>query len=232
MVLIYLLLALFVLYLLFSLISSLPLKFPKVKLSPSKLSCYYAGPGAGKTTFAAWLTQKYLASGIPVYSNVPIKGAYVIRKEEIGRVNIPWGLLIIDEAGLEYGAREYADSFNKRSGGYQALEWYKKHRHELVEVCLFSQGFDDMDKRLRELTSDCYIVRKSLIPYFIVRKRVRKRPSIDEITHQPIDYYDFMPFGSKRIFGPSVWKTFDSFDRIGLPAKGWTFWGGFPSDRS
>ena len=213
---------------LLSFLTSFPLSFPRQKLHASRLSVYYGGPGSGKTTFAAWLTARYLCSGIPVYSNVPIKGAYIIRKEDIGRWNIPFGLLIIDEAGIEYNNRDFGDSFSKKSGGSAALEWYKKHRHELVEVAIFSQGFEDMDKKLRELASDLYIVRPSLIPFFTVRKRIRKRPNIDDNTHQPIDYYDFQPFSTKRIFGPSVWKSFDSFDRMNLPAKGWLFYGGFP----
>lgn len=217
---------LLLLYLAFFLISSLPFRFPKVKCRPSALSVYYGGPGSGKTTYAAWLTRKYLASGIPVFSNVPIIGAFEISKNDIGNFEIPHrSLLIIDEAGVEYNNRDFGSSFSKKSGGQAALEWYKKHRHEGVEVAIFSQGFDDMDKKLRDLASDMFIVRHSLIPGFIVRKRIRKRPMIDEQTHQPVDFYDFRPFGSKRILARSVWRYFDSFDKMGLPQKTWLVYG-------
>lgn len=210
---------LLLLFLILFVVSSLPLQYPKFKLSPSRLSVFYGGPGSGKTTFAAFFTRKALASGIPVYSNVPILGAYEISKDDIGRFNIPYGLLIIDEAGVEYNNRDFGSSFSKKSGGAAALEWYKKHRHENVEVMIFSQGFDDMDKKLRDLASDMFVVSHSLLPFFIKARRIRKRPSIDENTHQPIDYYDFVPLLVKRIFSPVLWKFFDSFDRMGLPEK-------------
>lgn len=213
------------LFLIFFVINSLPLKIPKAKLRPSALSIYYGGPGSGKTTFATYLCRWYLASGIPVYSNVPIKGAFILDKNDIGVWNIPYGLVLIDEAGLEYNNRDFKGSFSKASGGASALAWYKKHRHERCEVCLFSQGFEDMDKKLRELCSDMFIVRHSFIPGFIVRRRISKSPRLDKDTHQPIDFYDYVPFGSKRILARPLWKYFDSFDRMGLPDKVWLRYG-------
>lgn len=226
MVVVYLLLVLLVWRLVSLLISSLPLRFPRVKLRPDNLTIYFGGPGSGKTTYAAWLTRKYLASGIPVYSNVPIIGAYKIKKEDIGRWNIERGLLIIDEAGLEYNNREFAKNFSgKNKDQTQALEWYKKHRHELVEVAIFSQGFDDMDLKLRTLANELYVVRKFPLIPFVYRKRIRKKPDIDENTHQPIDMYEFMPMGFSLVWAPSVWKYFDSFERMGLPDREWTKYG-------
>lgn len=176
------------------------------------------------------MARKYLASGIPVYSNVPIVGCFQITKSDLGKFNIPFGLLIWDEVGIDFNNRDFGETFSKKSGGLKSLEWFKKHRHEQVEVMILSQGFDDMDKKLRDLASDMFIVQHSLLPYFTVARRISKKPKIDtEQTHQPIDFYDYVPFASKRIFNPSVWKFFDSFDRMGLPAKGWNFYGGFPS---
>lgn len=214
-----------VLFLLLFVTSSLPLKWPKEHIHPSRLSIYYGGPGSGKTTFCAWLTRKATLSGINVYSNVPIHGAFIINKADIGCYCIPPGILMIDEAGVEYNNRDFGSSFSKKSGGEKALEWYKKHRHEGVEVIIFSQGFDDMDLKLRTLASDMYIVRKSIIPGFIVRRRISKLPKIDKDTHQPIDSYDYVPFGRKYILARSVWKYFDSFDKMGLPEKSWSKYG-------
>ena len=58
---------------------------------------------------------------------------------------IAGGRVIIDEAGIEYNNREFKD-FSKKS-----LYFYKYHRHYQLAVDVFSQGFDDMDKKIRTL---------------------------------------------------------------------------------
>lgn len=206
------------LILLWRIIHWFPVPLPRFKLRSSSLEIYYGAPGSGKSTFAAWLAQYALRSHIPVYSNVPILGCMQVDKEDIGNYSITDGLLIIDEVGIEYNNRE-TGNFTKKSGMQGALEFYKKHRHENVQIVIFSQGFDDMDKKLRTLATRMYLIRKSLIPGLIVRKTIRKKPGIDDITHKPVDMYDFVPFSGKRILGKSVYHLFDSFDRMNLPIK-------------
>lgn len=204
----------------------LPLKFPKFKLQPSRLDIVYGGPGSGKTTYAAFLARKAIASGVMVFSNVPIVGCYKLTKEDIGQFKIPPSLVVIDEAGIEYNNREFRQNFTTGKSGKAAsqsaaLEWWKKHRHEGCQCIILSQGFDDMDKKLQTLGSHYWIVRHSLIPMMISMKQIRKRPMIDEMTHQPIDYYDFVPLSKRRIFMRPLWKFFDSFDQMQLPLKDW-----------
>lgn len=208
-------------------ISSLPLRFPKVRLNPSKCSIYYGGPGSGKTTMAAWLAIKYQKAGYSVFSNVPIKGCFILDKSDIGRYSIPSGsFVIIDEAGVEYNNRDFARNFSgsglsKKSGQtFSPLEWWKKHRHEGCEVAVFSQGFDDMDLKIRGLASHYYIVRRSLLPGMISVRAISKAPRIDKDTHQPIDMYDYLPLGRKFIFKRPCWPYFDSFDKMDLRPRG------------
>lgn len=217
----YLFLVFFILFLIWKLINSLPLSFPKFKLQPSRLDIVYGGCGSGKTTYAAYLTRKALASGVPVYSNVPITGAYQLSKSDIGYFSIS-GLVIFDEVGIEYNNRDFSINFK---GGSPALEWFKKHRHEGCQVLILSQGFDDMDKKLQVLGSHYWIARHSLIPGFITLRQIRKRPQIDDKTHSPVDYYDWMPFSKKRIMMRPLWKYFDSFDKMLLPTKVWEVYG-------
>lgn len=217
------------LYLLFVLINSLPLKYPKYKLRPSNCSIFYGGPGSGKSTLACFYARKCISSNIPVYSNVPINGAYILNKSDLGKYAIHDALVIIDEVGIEYNNRDFRSNFNSqnkdRVSQNQALEWWKKHRHEGCEVMVFSQGFDDMDKKIQTLGSHYYIVRQSLFGNFIVTKRIRKSPQIDKMTHQPIDEYTFMPFSTKRVLKRPLWKYFDSFDRMDLPVKDFAIYG-------
>lgn len=211
------------LFLLYKFICTLPLKFPKFKLQPSRLDIVYGGPGSGKSTYACFLARKALASGVPVYSNVPITGCYKLEKSDLGFYSIPPSLVILDEAGVEFNNRDFKHNFTGQ-GGKPSLEWFKKHRHEGCQILVLSQGFDDMDKKIQTLGSHYWIARHSLIPGFITLRQIRKRPMIDENTHSPVDFYDWVPFSKRRVFMRLLWKYFDSFDRLNLPCKEWEFY--------
>ena len=198
------------------------------RLRSDHLSVFYGAPGSGKSTLAAYYAQRALKAGYKVYSNVAIKGCYKLTKEDIGRYAMQECLVIIDEAGVEFNNRDFAVQFSKKSGGHKALEWFKKHRHEKAEVMVFSQTFDDMDKKIFDLADRYYIVSKGLIPFphTIVARRIKVKPDIDKRTDQPYDKYSFMLFGKKRIFAAPLWKTFDSYDTMGLPEKpDWEIYG-------
>lgn len=201
-------------YLVYFIVSSLPLSFPRFKLSPSTLDIFYGAPGSGKTSLCAWYAIKCAKQGIPCYSNVPIKGTLDYQKADIGHYAITDGLMLIDESGLFYNNRSFKTNFDDG-----ALNFFKKHRHEGVHIMMFSQDPEDADLKLRQLATRIWLVRKSLIPYFITVKRIKKTPGISEDKTAFLSKYDFVPFSTKRIFAPSTWSYFDSYDRMKLPAK-------------
>lgn len=178
-----------------------------------KFDIYFGVPGSGKTTFAAWLTKYDLKHNIPVYSNVPLTGAYEIDKSDIGVFNIHDGRLIIDEAGAEFNNR------NWKSLTGEQIKWFKKHRHFGVDIAIFSQSFDDCDITLRRLSTCLYLVKRSIIPFFIKRKRILKKIGINKDTHQLEDQYYFQFLGSRYIFCPPLWKLFKKEERYELPEK-------------
>lgn len=183
------------------------------------LSVYFGVPGSGKTTFAAWLVKQDLKKKRKVYSNVPITGALKLEpSKDIGKHMICNGRVIIDEAGLEYNSREY------KSFSAQARYFYKYHRHYQCPVDVFSQGYDDMDKTLRTLAQRLYVLKKSFLPWFVIRKTIGKRVGIDENTKQIIDEYYWVPFSKKYIFSPPLWKTFNTISRKEFPEKEWETW--------
>lgn len=214
---------------------------------PHVLNVYFGVPGSGKTTFAAYLTKwalyenpiirlcrkhdntlsrlilksKYLKRRIDVYSNVPITGAYQLdAKKDIGNYMIADAKVIIDEAGIEYNNRNY------KSFPQEAIYFYKYHRHYQTSVDVFSQSFDDMDVTLRRLAQNFYVVRKSLIPFCVVSRRIRRKVGVDEQTKQIADLYAMgLPvLDTKRIFSPPLWKLFNSYSRKELPQKEWPVW--------
>lgn len=217
---------------------------PKV---PHVLNVYFGVPGSGKTTFAAYLAKQSIKQSrvitwaeqspstlarkildshffkrpIPVYSNVPITGSYHLDPmQDIGKSMIVGGKIIIDEAGVEYNNRKTKDFPN------EAIYWYKYHRHYECSVDVFSQSYEDMDITLRRLAQNYYVVKKSLLPKFIVCKRIRRKVGIDEHTHQIIDqyYFGFPILDTKWVFSPPLWKLFNSFSRKELPEKDWEVW--------
>ena len=183
------------------------------------LSVYFGVPGSGKTTFAAWLAKRDLKRGHTVWSNVPITGSYKLDcKEDIGKYMICDGRVIIDEAGIEYNNRNF------KTFGDDATYFFKYHRHYETAVDVFSQGYDDMDKKLRVLAQRLYVVKRSILPWFVCRKRIAKRVGINEVTKEVIDEYFFVPFGTRYIFSPLVWKMFNTVSRKELPEKEWERW--------
>lgn len=194
------------------------MKKKKYKI-PHVLSIYFGVPGSGKTTFAAWLVKQDLRHGGKVWSNVPITGAYVLNpKEDIGNNMIHDGRVIIDEAGIEYNNRDFKE-FSKK-----ALYFYKYHRHYETAVDIFSQGFDDMDKKIRTLAQRLYVVKKSILPWFVYRQRIRKKVGINEVSKDIIDEYEFVPFSRRYIFCPPLWRMFNTIAREDLPEKDWDTW--------
>lgn len=195
------------------------LAIKKGKKREDIISVYWGVPGSGKSTFAAYLAKKDLKHNKKVWSNVPITGTMKLEpREDLGRNMILDGRIIIDEASVEYNSRAY------KTMPQEAIKFFKYHRHYQTAIDVFSQSWDDMDVTIRRLAQKMYVVKKSWLPWFIVRRTVRKRVGIDENTHQIIDEYSWMPFSRKYIFSPVLWKLFNTLSRDDLPEKEWEKW--------
>lgn len=179
---------------------------------------YIGVPGSGKTTFAAWLTKRDLKKKRNVYCNVPIKDTYKIDKNDIGNYLLEHGSLIIDEAGIDYNNRNSSKKNSKNYMSDEEIKFYKYHRHFDMDVHIFSQALD-VDITLRRLSSEIYLVKKSMIPFCIKRKRILYRIGIDKETRQLRDEYYFQLFGSRLIFSPKLWNMFNSHTTYDLPIK-------------
>ncbi|MBQ8669459.1 hypothetical protein IJ472_06740 [bacterium] len=180
------------------------------------LSIYFGVPGSGKTTCAAWLTKKELKRKGLVYSNVPITGALELDCEkDIGKKMIVNGRIIIDEAGIEYNSRKF------KTFSDEARYFFKYHRHYECAVDVFSQGWDDVDKTIRVLAQRLYVVKKTFLPWFIIRREIGKDIDIDKNTQQVIDKYYWVPFSRRIIFTPPMWKMFNTISRKEFPEKKW-----------
>lgn len=187
-----------------------------------EFSTYFGVPGSGKTTIASWLARNELKkkkSNRKVWSNVPIKGTYKLDKSDIGFYNISNGRLILDECGTEFDNRNFKKNFTD-----EQVKFFKLHRHYKVDINCFSQFWNDIDIKLRNLSTKLYLLKKSIIPFFIVRKEIGKKISINKETKEIIDEYYFKKLATKWYFAPKVWKMFVTDERPELPEKVWETW--------
>lgn len=195
----------------------MPLKLNKrKKVKPVSLNLYFGVPGAGKSTFATYLARKDIKRGRPVWSNFGITGAYKVEKSDFGKYLMTDGRLIIDKAGLEFDNR-------KMSMTDSEIYFFKYHRHYQMDVDFFSQGLD-VDIKIRKLARHIYLIKPCLLPWFIKRKEIGRRVGISDVTKEIIDEYFFVPFGTKYIFSPPLWKLFNTLARKPLPEKAWETW--------
>ena len=88
--------------------------------------------GSGKTTLCAKLAHKAFKKGRKVYSNVDeIEGVIPITADDIGKYNLHDGLLLFDEAGIEYNNRLAMAKGGSKTMNQDAIKWFKLSRQNL-----------------------------------------------------------------------------------------------------
>lgn len=187
------------------------------------IKVYFGMPGAGKTTHAAKIVYRNLKQGMPTFSNVYIKGAYLYSPvEDLGVYNIRECDIILDESAIEYNSRSF------KSMPKTSIEFFKLYRHFKVrDVYVYSQAPDDMDLTIRRLASEFYLLQKSFIPGFSYSRRIiRNIGEIDPNTHQLTDGYQYVPFSRRYIWRRRYYAMFDSWTAPDLPVKQFTLCGG------
>lgn len=214
---------LFVLFVIFLLYLCRPFK-----ISKDSLYCFLGIPGTGKTSLASFLSKTYKGykskDGLVhkyVYSNVPIKGTFKISKFDIGKFDISKGMLIVDEAGIDYNNRQF------KALGMDTIEWAKYFRHhEIFNFAMFSQGLD-IDVTFLRLAHKVYI----LLPLkglnklgFVAFIGLRKRLGPNDRA-EIVDGYTYKFSDIHLIYCKPYWKYFDTLDVKELPHKDFALWG-------
>lgn len=190
------------------------------------VSIFFGLPGCGKTTILSSLAFEAIRKGtyLHVWSNVELNivGVTYIDNEVIGRYELKNGLLLIDEATL------FADSRDFKNFSKGRLEYFLKHRHRNVDIILFTQQWDGVDRKIRVITDRCYYVYKPFIVGHWISKYVRV--PYDILFPDPkktgaklgeiIQGYSKPPFFAKlfakRVFRPKYYKYFDSWELVEL----------------
>lgn len=180
-------------------------------VNPYKLIFFFGKKGSGKSTLLTKLAYKYKKKGWKVFTTEKLPGTFDLDSpNEIFSQSFPeHSCIFIDEVSLIWDNRDFK-KMDKR-----VIEWFRYQRHHKCRVYFFSQTFD-IDKKLRDLTDDMYLVDKYLrvfvIAKHIVRKPVVVHPSPeaparidDDMKVDPLILWffgarlgAFIPFWSKR----------------------------------
>lgn len=192
------------------------------------VSLYFGLPGCGKSTLLSSFALKGLRKRSPyknVYCNVHlnIEGIIYIDPMDLGKYNIHDGIVLIDEATIAFDSRDYKN-FSKN-----LVSFFMLHRHYNVDIYLFSQGWDTVDRKIRIITDRVYYVYKGIftghwftrwyrVPYDIIipdpKKNTEKLGEIIQGYCKPGILGRI--FGG-RLYRPRYYKYFDSWEAPALP---------------
>lgn len=191
------------------------------------ISLYFGLPGCGKTTLLTATALKYIKKGIKVYGNVPLAldGYIYIDNDCIGKYMLEDCLILIDEGTL------FANSRNYKTFSDALTSFFLLHRHYRVDIIIFTQQWDGLDKRIRVITDRVYYVYKGAflgrwitsyyqIPYGIIIPDPKKSDSekLGDIVQGYCKPSFFARlFSGGHLFRPRYYRYFDSWDCPKLP---------------
>lgn len=185
-------------------------------LNPYKLVFVFGKKGSGKSTLIQKLSNQYYKRGWTVYSTEESLNPHILPVDprQLYNINFPeHSAIFIDEVSLIWDNRDFKTMDKK------IIEWFRYQRHHKCRVFLFSQSFD-IDKKLRDLTDEMYLVEKYFRVFVrakrILRKPVVVHPSADapaRIDEDLIVDGPLMMFFGGRIYAfiPYWAKRYDSF---------------------
>lgn len=194
------------------------------------ISLFFGLPGCGKTTLMTYHALKAVRSKKyeNIYCNVRISvpGVTYIDNNCIGKYDLHDGLILIDEATI------FADSRDFKSFGKDKVEYFLLHRHFNVDVNLYCQQWDAVDRKIRTITDRVYYVYKGKIlgwwltsyyriPYGIIipdpnKSTGEKLGDIVQGYAKPNIFVRI--FCTKRLYRPKYYKYFDSWEKPYRPS--------------
>ena len=196
---------------------------------------YFGLPGSGKTTFLTMIAQRELrrikrgkSPYKRVLTNFYCKGCYKVDFSQLGLYDLSYSLVLLDEITLD------ADSRNFKQFDQVKKQFFLLHRHYHIDVIYFTQQWDGVDKKIRDVTHDLYYVKKFRLPLFrniSCATRIYRILDINEQTKEIINGYRFPNWFDRLFFRTKEWcfrpfyyKYFDSFEAPELPEITLTEW--------
>jgi len=179
-------------------------------------------PGTGKNTYMTTLAIKHMKSGLPVFSNYPIKATAFFRYEftcnifDMNNLNEnyfpPGAMIIVDEAHLRFNSRDSLDKKTSNMGqGMREFLTYVRHMDNDIYILCQMQGA--VDKYLREYAEKIVMLRFMKPRWLFARlRRVLTFWSAKDFDSP--DWEDLRRKGminvSFMLLNKKVWKKYDS----------------------
>lgn len=188
----------------------------KKYLNPYKLIFVFGKKGSGKSTLLTKYALEYQARGYTVYSTEDFPGCYKIHYEDIGVYQFPpRSCIIVDEAGMIWDNRGF------KTFPPHVRDYFKLQRHYKNVVILASQTFD-VDKKIRDLADEMYLVTKKFRVFSYAKKILRKTVLLKSQAAQggesriaeDLEFDSLLLFwaGARKLtYIPKYAKLFDSF---------------------
>nr|CDL65874.1 unnamed protein product [uncultured bacterium] len=187
------------------------------------ISGYFGLPGCGKTTFLASIAQKELrrikkgkSKYKKVYTNFWCDGCLRIDYKHLGNFDISDALILLDEITLD------ADSRNFKQFDEAHKYFFLLHRHYNCDLIYFTQFYDGVDKKIRDITNILWHVKR--VGPFSIARQIFRILDINEQTKEIVQGYRFSNFFEllflhpfRICYRPLWYKYFDSFERKELP---------------
>ena len=187
--------------------------------NPYKLYMVFGKKGSGKSSFLVRKIIHYQKKGYICYTNMQdccVAGVRIIDPDDLGNfVPVADSCLCLDEVGMLYDNRDY------RNFKPSVRNFFKLQRHYKVVCFLASQTFD-IDKKLRDLTDEMFLISNVATAFSLVRP-IRKTVTLTEATSEGesriAENLRFRFITSWRLYWiPSTIKYFQSFIAPELPA--------------
>lgn len=185
---------------------------------------YFGVPGCGKSTTLVKEYRKNRKKYDNIYSvNIEIKGVKQITKEDVRKYRFKNALILWDEITLDYDNRNFKE-FTKED-----KEFWLLHRHMGVDIIYATQNYENVDKKIRDLTIELWYMQKSVVPLcrgFTTTKRIYRNININENNSELTLGYRFcnkiegiFVSNFKIIWRRKYYKYFNSFDELNLKER-------------
>lgn len=188
------------------------------------IKCYFGVPGVGKSTILAKEYKKNKRKYDHIYTiNLQLLGVEMITKEDLEKYKFKNTLILWDEITMD------ADNRGFKSFSNELRDFVLLHRHLGCDIVYVTQNFENVDKKIRDLTVELWYMSKSVVPFlrsFTTSKRIYRKININENTSELTLGYRFCNFiesifvsNFKICFRRRYYKYFDTHDELSLKGR-------------
>lgn len=185
------------------------------------IKCYFGVPGCGKSTILVKEYRKNRKRYDYIYSiNISIDGVERITKNDLEKYKFKNTLILWDEITMDADNREFK-SFSK-----DLRDFFILHRHLGCDIIYATQNFENVDKKVRDLTCELWYMSKSVVPFlksFTSAKRIYRKININEFSSELTLGYRFCNFlesifvsNFRLVFRPFYYRFFNTHDELSL----------------